>query len=83
MVTTILIGLSLQGCSSKEYIYIKATPYEFQEVEQPKIRSVRVLDEDVELYTAYVKNFRDIIDFFNTQIKDYKASFDNNNTKAK
>lgn len=74
--------LLLQGCS-KNYIYVKPKPYNFQTTEQPKTRVIRVLKEDLKLYEAYITNFRNMIDFHNLQIQDYKSSFDNNETGEK
>lgn len=71
-----MMALLLVGCSTKtEYIYVKPQPYQFQTIDQPKVRNIRVYSKDVKLYNEYIKNFRKIIDFQNGQIKDYYESF--------
>ena len=67
-VMTILL---LQGCS-KDYTYIKPKPYDFQTVAQPKTREIIVHKDYKKLYEAYIANFRNIIDFQNKQIEDYR-----------
>ena len=78
VVATILL---FQGCS-KEYAYIKPKPYDFQTVAQPKTRVIVVHKDYVKLYEVYVTNFRNIIDFHNKQIEDYRKAHDLNETKA-
>ena len=73
--------LLLQGCN-KEIVYIKPKPYDFQTVEQPKTRDIVVHKDYVKLYEAYVTNFRNIRDFQNKQIIDYREAHDLNTTKA-
>lgn len=81
MITAMLMMVLLQaGCSTKtEYVYIKSKPFEFQTVEQPKVRAIDVRTSHLKLYEAYIKNFRDIIDFQNKQILDYQNSFKDEN----
>jgi hypothetical protein len=77
-----MMSLLSVGCSTKtEYVYLKPKPFKFQSTQLPKIREIRVHSKDMKLYTAYIKNFRNIILFHNQQIKDYEISFDNNTTK--
>lgn len=80
--TAMLMMVSLlAGCSTKtEYVYLKPKPFDFQTLEQPKARAIDVRASHIKLYEAYIKNFRDIIDFQNKQILDYKNSFNENNT---
>lgn len=71
----ITIALLLQACSKTEYVKIPCEPFNFKSTQQPKERTIRVLSDDLDLYDAYINNFRGIIDFHNIQIKDYKNSF--------
>ena len=72
----LIMTLLLLGCSTqKEYIYIKPTPHQFKKTQQPKVRTVRVYKKDEKIYRLYIKQFRDIIKFHNTQIDDYYNSF--------
>ena len=86
MIRILVIAISallFAGCSTKvEYVYLKPKPFNFQTIQQPKIREIRVHKEDKKLYSAYIGNFRNIIDFYNKQIEDYKKSFDNNDTNT-
>ena len=66
----ILLALSFNGCSTKD-VYIKEKPYSFVKIQQPKERTIRVFEEDEELYRAYITKFRDIINFYNQQIDSY------------
>lgn len=76
----LMMVLLQQGCSTKtEYVYIKPKPFDFQTVEQPKVRAIDVRASSLKLYEAYIKNFRDIIDFQNKQVLDYRNSFNNDN----
>lgn len=75
-----MMALLLAGCSTKtEYVYIKPKPFDFQTVEQPKARAIDVRASHLKLYEAYIKNFRDIIDFQNKQVLDYRNSFNDDN----
>ncbi len=75
-IVVMMMALLLVGCSTKtEYIYVKPQPYQFQTIDQPKVRNIRVHSKDIKLYNEYIKNFRKIIDFQNGQIKDYYESF--------
>ncbi len=76
-VVTILL---FQGCS-KELVYIKPEPFDFQTTEQPKVRGIVVHKDYLKLYEAYITNFRNIINFHNTQISDYREAHDINKTK--
>ena len=79
-VATILL---LQGCSKTEYVYIKPEPFDFQTTEQPKVREIIVHKDYAKLYETYITNFRNIINFHNTQITDYREAHDINKTEAK
>ena len=71
----ILLLLLFSGCSlTPETIYVKEAPYQFQKVQQPKKRTIRVYNDDKKLYNAYITKFRDIIDFHNQQIDNYFKS---------
>jgi len=82
LIASLLVTITLlfQACSTTEYVYIKSKPFNFQTVEQPKKRDIRVYAPDIKLYEGYVTNFRNIIDFHNQQIADYEKSFNENNT---
>ena len=68
----ILLLLLLSGCACiPNTKYIKEKPYTFQKIKQPKERTIRIYNDDKLLYNAYIKKFRDIIDFYNSQINDY------------
>jgi len=77
-VVTILL---LQGCS-KELVYIKPEPFDFQTTKQPKVREIVVHKDYLKLYEAYITNFRNIINFHNTQILDYREAHDINKMEA-
>jgi hypothetical protein len=72
----LLLLVSLSACSATErLVYIEPQPYVFQKVTQQPPRSIRVADEDAELYSAYIAKFREQIDFMNQQVDDYVSSF--------
>jgi len=77
-VATILL---FQGCS-KEYIYNKPKPYDFQIVKQPESRDIKVHKDYGDLYEAYILNFRNIINFHNKQIEDYRTAHDINESET-
>ena len=75
----LLIILFLSSCSAKkEYIYVKPKPFNFQVVEIPKEREIRVYSEDMELYKGYIKLLRKHISIYVLQIQDYKKTFKEN-----
>ena len=79
LILLLMMILLLQACSEKT-VYIKHKPYQFQTIPQPEKRDIIVHKSYLELYEAYILNFRSIIDFQNNQIEDYFKDF--NTTKA-
>lgn len=79
ILTVATIVTLISGCSEKT-VYVKQTPYNFQKIEQPKERAIRVHKDDEKLYRAYIQRFRSIINFYNDQIDDYKRAHDENLT---
>jgi len=79
ILTVATIVTLISGCSEKT-VYVRNPPYDFQKIEQPKERTIRVHKDDEKLYRAYITRFRSIIDFYNDQIDDYKRSHDKNST---
>ena len=78
----IMISFLLAGCS-KEYIYTQPKPFKFQTTLQPKVREIRIYNKDIKLYEAYILQFREIIQYHNSQIDDYFMSFDDNKSEIK
>lgn len=77
IVVTMMV-FSLVGCSTKtEYAYVTPEPFSFQTTQQPKVREIRIHNKDIELYKAYITNFRNIIEFHNKQIENYYKDFNN------
>ena len=76
----VLASFLFVGCSTKEYVYLKPKPFQFQTIQIPKTREIRVYKADTALYKAYIENFRNIIKFQNKQIKDYEGTFNESNS---
>lgn len=72
----LLLSASLAACSTTErLVYIEPQPYVFQKVTQQPERTIRVYNDDADLYRAYIDKFREQIDFMNQQVDDYTNSF--------
>lgn len=81
LTTLSLLLLLLNGCTSKE-VYIKSKPYTFQKTVQPTARTIRIYKEDEKLYNAYIRQFRNLIDFHNEQIDGYNRLKGDNNVST-
>jgi hypothetical protein len=57
----VLLALLFSGCNEK-LVFVKPPCFEIQSIEQPVARAIRVDDRDIELYRAYIEEFRGKID---------------------
>lgn len=75
----LLLLIGSFGCSTTEkLVYIEPKPFIFQDLPQPSTQAIRVHNDDAELYEAYIDKLREVIEFGNSQIRDYRDSFSAN-----
>lgn len=71
-ITILLSVLIFSACSTKiEYIEPKC--FEFKTVKQPKPRNIQITKSSESRYINYISEFRQKIDFMNSQITKYKT----------
>ena len=69
-IAILLLLLVSTACATKT-VYIEQEQWSFQKTELPETVTVRVHNDDVDVYTAYIDYLRDLISFHNEQIDNY------------
>ena len=68
-----ILAVLTSSCSDR-IIYVNPDRFVFQKTVEPKERTIRIHNSDVELYELYIDNLRGQIEFHNNQIDSYNKA---------